>query len=64
VLVTALLHFLELEAELELLGTGHNVALMEDQVDALWILARSASDLLVSHVLPLVTRGPPYGAGE
>jgi hypothetical protein len=64
VLVTTLSHFLELEAELELLGSGHNVAQMEDRGDALWILARSASNLLVSHVLPSVVHGPPYGAGE
>jgi UDP-N-acetylenolpyruvoylglucosamine reductase len=34
-LVAALLHFSELETELELLGSGRNVALIEDQVDAL-----------------------------
>jgi hypothetical protein len=35
-LATTVLHFPELEAEPELLGSGHNVDLMEDQVDALW----------------------------
>jgi hypothetical protein len=35
-LATALLHFSELEAELELRGSGCNANLMEDQVDALW----------------------------
>jgi hypothetical protein len=35
VLVTALSHFLELEAELELLGSGNNMTLTEDQVDSL-----------------------------
>jgi hypothetical protein len=34
-LVTTLLHFLELEAELELLRFGHNATLTEDQVDGL-----------------------------
>jgi hypothetical protein len=34
-LVTALSHFLELEAELELLGSGNNMTLTEDQVDSL-----------------------------
>jgi hypothetical protein len=64
VLVAALSHFLELDAKLELLRSGHNAALMEDQVDALWILARPASDLLASHVLPSVAHGRPNGAGK
>jgi hypothetical protein len=64
VLVATLLHFPELEAELELLGFGCNMALMEDQVDTLWILARLTSDLLASYVLPSVAHGPPDGAGE
>jgi hypothetical protein len=34
-LVVTLLHFLELEAELEVLGSGRNADLTEDQVDAL-----------------------------
>jgi hypothetical protein len=34
-LVTTLSHFPELEAELELLRFGRNVALTEDQVDGL-----------------------------
>jgi hypothetical protein len=63
-LVTALSHFSELEAKLELLGSSSNAALMEDHVDALWILARLASDLLASHILPLIACAPPYGAGE
>jgi hypothetical protein len=63
-LITTLLHFLELEVELELLGSGHNAALTEDQVDTLWLLAHRISDLLALHVLPLVARGPPDGAGE
>jgi hypothetical protein len=36
VLATALSHFLELGAELELLGSRCNVDLTEDHVDALW----------------------------
>jgi hypothetical protein len=63
-LVTALSHFLELEAELELLGSGRNTVLPEDQVDALWILVRPASDSQASHVLPSVARSPPDGVGE
>jgi hypothetical protein len=34
-LVATLLHFLELEIELELLGSGRDAGLMEVQVDAL-----------------------------
>jgi hypothetical protein len=37
VLVAALSHFSELETKLELLRSGRNTDLMEDQVDALWI---------------------------
>jgi hypothetical protein len=43
-LVTTLSHLPELEAELELLRSSYNTALMEDQVDALWILARPTSN--------------------
>jgi hypothetical protein len=63
-LVTALSQFLELEAELELLGSGHNTTLTEDQVDALWILTHSASDLLALHILPSIVRCPPDGVEE
>jgi hypothetical protein len=35
-LATTLSHFLELQTELELPRSGHNVNLMERQVDALW----------------------------
>jgi hypothetical protein len=63
-LVAALSHFLEQEAKLEMPWPGRNVVLTEDQVDALWILACPASDLLESHVLPSVAHGPPHGARE
>jgi hypothetical protein len=62
--VTALSQFQEVEAELELLWFGCNAALMEDQVEALWILACPASDLLVLHVFPLVSCGTTNGVGE
>jgi hypothetical protein len=63
-LVTALSYIPELKAELELLGSRCNAALAEDQVDALWILACPASDLLVQHILPSIARDIPDGAGE
>jgi hypothetical protein len=63
-LLVALSHFLALEPELELLGSGHNEDLIEDQEYALWTWLRAASDSLVSHVHPSVAHGPPDGAGE
>jgi hypothetical protein len=63
-LVATLSHFPELEIELGLLRSTHDVGLTEDQVDAIWIHVRPASDSLASHVLPSVARGPPDGAGE
>jgi hypothetical protein len=60
VVVAALSHFLELE----MLMSGRNAVLTEDQVDALWILARLASNLLASYVLPSVAHNPPGGAGS
>jgi hypothetical protein len=62
-LVVALLHFPELEAKLELLGSRHNVDLTEDQVDTLWTQTRLASDSLTSYVLPSAARSSPDGAG-
>jgi hypothetical protein len=59
----ALLHFLELGPELELLKSGYNADLMEDQVDALWTQVCLASDLLVSFVPPSDARDSPDDAG-
>jgi hypothetical protein len=55
VLVATLLHFPELEPELELLRSERNVGLTEDQVDALCIRMHVTSDTLALQVLPLVT---------
>jgi hypothetical protein len=33
---TALSHFLELEVELDLLGSSYNADMMSDQMEALW----------------------------
>jgi hypothetical protein len=63
-LVAALSHFPELEVELVLLGSGCNVVLMKDHVDALWNLAHPASDVLVSYILPSVSYSPLDGAEE
>jgi hypothetical protein len=63
-LVTALSHISELDAKLELLGSGCNVDLMEDEVDALWTRVRATSNSLASHVLPSVAHIPPDGTRE
>jgi hypothetical protein len=63
-LVAAVLHFLELMAELEALGSGRNAYFTEDEEDALWTRVRTTSDLLASHVPSSATRYPPDGAGE
>jgi hypothetical protein len=64
VLVATLSHFPELEAKLELLRSGRNTNLAEDQVDALWTRMRLALDSPVSHVLPSVAPSPSDGVGE
>jgi hypothetical protein len=63
-LVAALSHFLELEAEVELLRSGCNVDLTDDQADVLWTWVHATSDSLVSYVPPLVTHSPPDSAWE
>jgi hypothetical protein len=57
-------HFLELKSELELLGSGRNADLTEDQADALWPLVDAASDLLVLFIPSSVAHDPSDGAGE
>jgi hypothetical protein len=44
VLTASLLHFPELETELEKLGSGRNVDLIEGQLDALWTETCQASE--------------------
>jgi hypothetical protein len=63
-LVASLSHFLELETKLELLRSGCNVDLTNDQEDALWTRVRATSDSLALHVPPLVTYNPPNSAEE
>jgi hypothetical protein len=58
-LVAALPHFLELKSELELLGSGWNVDLTDDQADALWPLVSMASDSLTSLVPSSIACYPP-----
>jgi hypothetical protein len=64
VLVNALFHFSELNSELELLESGRNMDLTEDQANALWTLMCTASDSLASNIPSSVARSPPDGAGE
>jgi hypothetical protein len=63
-LVAALLHFLELKAKLELLGSGQNADLTDDQADALWPLVSAASNSLASLVPYSIARDPPHDVGE
>jgi hypothetical protein len=63
-LVAAVSHFLELKTELEVLGSGHSVDLIEDEADAMWIRMRVASNSLASHVPSSVVYNSPDGAGE
>jgi hypothetical protein len=63
-LVAAVSHFLKLESELELLGSGCNADLTEDDADALWTRVRAASDSLALYVPSSVACGPPDGTGE
>jgi hypothetical protein len=63
-LVATLSQFLELKSDLELLRSGCNAVMTEDQADALWTWVCLASDSLVSHISPLITCNPPNDAGE
>jgi hypothetical protein len=62
-LVASLSYFLELKSKLELLGSGLNVDLIENQVDALWTRVHATSDSLASHIPPSATRSPIDGMG-
>jgi hypothetical protein len=63
VLVATLSHFLELGPELESLGYGRNVDLMEDQADAFWAQAHPALDTLALYVLLSIAHASPDGTG-
>jgi hypothetical protein len=49
---------------LELLGSGRNADLTEDQTDALWPLVSVASDSLASLSPSSVACDPPDSVGE
>jgi hypothetical protein len=63
-LIAALLHFLELEPELDLLGSGHSADLREIQLDTLWAWTRRASKTLSWSVLPSDACNSPDDASE
>jgi hypothetical protein len=63
-LVATLSHFPQLKSELELLGSGRNATLIDNQADALWPLVSVASDSLTSLVPSSIARDPPNDAGE
>jgi hypothetical protein len=58
-LVAIVSHFPELEAELELLGSGRNAYLTEDQVDALWTRTRQAPKSLAAFIPLSVAHDSP-----
>jgi hypothetical protein len=61
---TTLLHFPEMEVELDPLGSGYNADLASDEMIILWTRTHRASKSLSSRV-PLSTAcNPPDGAGE
>jgi hypothetical protein len=62
-LVTALLHFLELKSELDLLRSGQNVDLSDDQANAIWPLVSMASTLL-ALLVPLFAHDHPDDVHE
>jgi hypothetical protein len=63
-LVAAVSHFTKLDADLEVLGSGPNMRLTEDEVNALWSQLCVAVDSLVLHVAFSVACNPPDSMGE
>jgi hypothetical protein len=57
-------HFSELDTDLEVLGSGCNTGLIEDEEDTLWSRVRTAVDSLASHIPSSVARKPPDSVGE
>jgi hypothetical protein len=55
----AMLHFPELDADLEVLGSTHNMGLIEGEVDALLPRVHMATDSLASHNSSSVPNNPP-----
>jgi hypothetical protein len=58
VLTTALLHFPELEVELDLLGYSYNADLSSDEIAILWTQTYRVSKSISSRVHPLTARNP------
>jgi hypothetical protein len=57
-LVVAVSHFLELDTDLEVLGSRHDTGLIEDEVNALWSWVRATTDSQASHVPSSVAHNP------
>jgi hypothetical protein len=57
------LHFPELDADLEVLGSERSAGLIDNEVDALWSHMCVAADSLSSHVPSVVAHNPPNGVG-
>jgi hypothetical protein len=63
-LVAAMSHFPELDADLEVLESRRNGGLKGGMVDSLWSLVCMATDSLASHFPSLVARNLPDSVGE
>jgi hypothetical protein len=63
-LTILLLYFLELEVELDLLGSRNNADLTRDEMEVLWTRTHRTSESLSSRVPPSAARSPPDGAKE
>jgi hypothetical protein len=63
-LVPTVSHFLELKTELEVLRSGRNADLIEDEANALWTQVHVTSDSLASYVPSSIAHNPPDGVGE
>jgi hypothetical protein len=63
-LTDVLLHFHELELELEFLGSGYNADLMKDEMDVFWIWTHWALESLSSRVPQSVAHSPPDSTRE
>jgi hypothetical protein len=63
-LVVMVLLFPELDADLEVLGSGHNAGLAKDEINPLRFRVCAVVDSLSSHIPSSVARSPPDSVGE
>jgi hypothetical protein len=63
-MTTVLLLFPELELELELLGSGYNADLTNNEMEVFWTRTYQASESLLLRVPPSVAHNPPDDTRE